>query len=108
MDKKEYFYNLEIIRENVSREDRLLQLAEECNELAQAILKVCRLEKGSNKPQGSKAEVYVNLYEEMADVKLCMSTIENEFTDPLIQVNKDHKLARWVERVKGVNETCKN
>lgn len=108
MDKQEYFYNIEYIKENVSREDRLLQLAEECNELSQAILKVCRYDKGSNKPQGSKTEVYGNLYEEMADVKLCMATIENEFTDSLIQVNKNHKLARWVNRVKGVNDTCKN
>lgn len=110
MDKAEYFNRVEFVRENVSRNDKLLQLAEECNELAQAILKVRRLEKSSNKPHQSKSEIYANLYEEMADVELCMDILKNELTSAIILVEKNHKLKRWCDRIdtEGAYEECKN
>lgn len=94
---------LKEIISRVSEEDRLLQLAEECNELSQAILKVYRYKKGTNKPKGTLASVYNNLTEEIADVSLCLDTILNakQATRAVVEGKKKRKAQRWIKRLNG-------
>ena len=94
--------DLKTIVESVSFKDRTLQLAEECNELSQAILKYHRFLKGTNPTNKSLEEVYSDLAEEIADVCLCLDTVllgEEKLTN---KVDKwyDNKLDRWVMRLK--------
>ncbi len=80
-----------------TRTDRLLQLAEECNELSQAILKLERARRGSNPTPRSYDECYNNLLEELVDVEVCMDAclIRNEN----FQARKTEKMARWLHRL---------
>lgn len=98
---------LKIIINKVSYEDRLIQLAEECNELSQAILKWYRLKKGTN-PPAENVEVFKKLYEELADVSLCLKTVINDtdispYEKDIVQANEDYKLDRWVTRIESRN-----
>lgn len=89
------------IIENVSYEDRLLQLAEECNELSQAILKWHRLIKGTNPPSNTES-IVDNLNEELVDVQLCLKTITKNIdtqTRAELDIKEFSKLNRWVERI---------
>ncbi len=91
--------SLKTIINKVSYEDRLLQLAEECNELSQAILKWFRMMKGTN-PPAENVDVLKNLYEELADVRLCLKTvIDDTDTKEKVQENENYKLKRWIERL---------
>ncbi len=94
--------DLKEIVKSVSFKDRTLQLAEECNELSQAILKYHRFLKGTNPTNKSLEEVYNDLAEEIADVCLCLDTVllgEEKLTN---NVDKWYygKLDRWVSRLK--------
>lgn len=53
----------------------LEQTAEECAELAQACLKLARHFRGENKVYKSEDELYSNLSEEIADVKICIDEL---------------------------------
>ena len=91
----------DFIIKNVSFEDRLLQLAEECNELSQTILKWHRLIKGTNPPSNTE-DVVENLNEEIVDVSLCLKTIlKNIDTEKRADLDARElsKLNRWVERI---------
>lgn len=93
--------SLKVIINEVSYEDRLLQLAEECNELSQAILKWFRMMKGTNPPED--VDIIKNLNEELADVNLCLKTILSDTdtsTKEKLQENENYKLKRWTERLK--------
>lgn len=89
------------IEKKLSVEDLLLQLAEECAELSQACLKMVRADKGTAyKPYGKCLD---NLAEEMADVEICMRTIN----DTMLEIQTPHnkyvkeKIDRWNKRVCG-------
>lgn len=95
--------DLKEIIENVDEEDRLFQLAEECNELSQAVFKLYRYKKGTNKPKGTLTSVYNNLMEEIADVSLCLDVVVNSrpTTKALVKAKKEYKLKRWIDRIHG-------
>lgn len=77
----------------------LEQLAEECSELAQAALKLARLERGENPTPKSEEECVENLLEELGDVNLCMSVVEANRGIRIRCLSVDKK-ARWVQRIR--------
>lgn len=77
----------------------LEQLAEECSELAQAALKLARLERGENPTPKTFIECLNALIEELADVELCISVIE---TSRALDVSlfSAEKEKRWAQRIR--------
>lgn len=79
----------------------LEQLAEECNELGKASLKMARKLRGENPTPLTKEEIMENLNEEMADVMLCINNlveagfISNESIESVML----QKEKRWYERL---------
>lgn len=66
--------------EKIGKPAMLEQTAEECVELAHACLKLARYYRNENKVYGkTEEEMFDNLAEEMADVKICISEILNGF-----------------------------
>lgn len=84
---------------NLPDKTRLIQLAEEASELAQACLKMVRVMDGDT----PLPEQYVrdNLIEEMADVSVCMTALQD--IAPLAQVGEiiAQKAQRWEDRLNG-------
>ena len=78
---------------------RLIQLAEESAELSQACLKLVRVMDGDS-PAPEQA-VRDNLIEEMADVSVCMTALQD--IAPLSQVGEiiTQKAQRWEDRLNG-------
>lgn len=77
----------------------LEQLAEECSELAQAALKMARLERGENPTPKTEEECVENLLEELGDVNLCMSVVEAK-RGIHIRCLSVNKKARWAQRIR--------
>ena len=79
------------------------QTAEECMELAHALLKYARKIRGENPTPKSEEEILHNVIEEMADVRLCLDEIDTEiFTDD--ERNEmfriiNRKQERWYKRL---------
>ena len=70
-----YETSIELIRERLSDDELLCQLAEECAELAQAALKVRRAMTANNYTPVSSDEARAKFLEECADVLLCLDAI---------------------------------
>ena len=68
--------DFEVIREALSQEELLAQLAEEAVELAHAALKLRRVYDGTNPTPVKRSEAFANLKEEIADVRLLLSVLE--------------------------------
>lgn len=77
----------------------LEQLAEECAELAQAALKMARLERGENPTPKTEEECVQALLEELGDVNLCMSVIEANRGIYIRCLSVDKK-ERWAQRIR--------
>lgn len=77
----------------------LEQMAEECSELAQAALKLARLERGENPTPKTEEECVENLLEELGDVNLCMSVVEANRGIHIRCLSVDKK-ARWAKRIR--------
>lgn len=77
----------------------LEQLAEECSELAQAALKLARLERGENPTPKTLGECFKDLIAEMADVNLCIWVIETSRGLDLRRYS-NWKLERWAKRIR--------
>ena len=77
----------------------LEQLAEECSELAQAALKLARLERGENPTPKTEEECVENLLEELGDVNLCMSVVEANRGIHIRCLSVDKK-ARWAQHIR--------
>lgn len=77
------------------------QLAEECSELAQAALKLARLERGENPTPKTEGECLQELIEEMADVDLCMDVIKycRGFDFYRVGDIESEKMERWAKRI---------
>ena len=84
---------------DLPEDTRLIQLAEESSELAQACLKMVRVMDGDT----PLPEQYVrdNLIEEIADVSVCMTALQD--IAPLAQVGEiiAQKAQRWEDRLNG-------
>lgn len=77
------------------------QLAEEASELSQAALKMQRLFMPTNKPRKTYAECLSNVYEEIADILVCLDVLEiRQDTDEINRVRSE-KERRWARGIKG-------
>ena len=90
--------DFEVIR-SLGEPALLEQLAEECSELAQAALKLARLERGENPPPKTLDECFKALIEEMADVNLCIWVIETSRGLDL-RLHSNLKRERWAQRIR--------
>ena len=93
---------IDYIREQLSQEELLCQLAEEASELAQAALKLRRVYDGSNPTPTKRSEAFDNLKEEIADVELVLMVLGYDRSILISEKHKrmDAKLIRWVNRLK--------
>lgn len=96
------------IMENVPTSAILCQLAEECSELSQAALKLVRVIDGVNPTTVSKQAAIDNLWEEVADVNVCLFCIR-DFFDSRTFLNverwKREKIERWAKRLAKTNKS---
>lgn len=90
---------IKFVREKLSAKEMLIQLAEECNELSQACLKLVR---NGTRNQSNKTlnELDSDFMEELADVQLCIQIFpEYVRSEPELDEIKEYKLNRWVQRL---------
>lgn len=73
---------------------RYEQMAEECTELAQALLKMARKLRKENFTPKTYYEIKKSIIEEWTDVNICALTLDLE-TDSVVMIKK---LDRWIER----------
>ncbi len=101
----EYGTKLVKVTDEVSLDDRCMQLAEECSELIQAILKRERYINGTNRPDKFIGDILDNMIEEMADVSLCLETliIPDDGLYEEVEKIKNQKLERWLKRIESRN-----
>ena len=88
------------VRSQLSQAALFEQLGEECAELAQAALKMARLERGENPTPMLLEEIQANLVEEVSDVDLVLSVLN---IGPSART-QERKLARWVGRIEEARE----
>lgn len=90
---------LQYIVDCLPTEELLAQLAEEASELAQAALKLRRVEDGTNPTRTPKEDAIKNLLEEVADVRLTVSLLisDDESTNRVIQETMAQKTDRWAD-----------
>ena len=77
--------------------ERLAQVSEECAELIQACLKLIRVFSETNPAAITEEQAFENLYEEVADVQLCLEQLSLPWS--YIDEIKRKKEKRWVERL---------
>ena len=87
--------NVEYINTKLSMPDKLNQLAEECAELAQAALKLSRAIRQTNPTPAKPKDIYNNLIEETSDVYLCLTLLQLEAKDEIME----SKSNRWIKRL---------
>lgn len=87
----------------VPLDERLVCLAEEASELAQAALKYRRTLITSNPTPVDSETAYDRLLEEIADVKLCLKTLRTNSI--VISDTIEYKADRWLQRLEARNES---
>jgi NTP pyrophosphatase (non-canonical NTP hydrolase) len=99
---------IEFIRDNLSEEELLAQLAEEAAELGHAALKMRRVMDGRNPTPVRLSEAYANLQEEIADVQLVLEVLGLDGYAQHAEA-RQAKLDRWVGRLRegaGGSDGC--
>lgn len=92
-DNSEYS-KLEKIRKSITVPAQLEQMAEECCELAQVLLKKARKIRNENFTPKDFDEINKDLLEEFSDVILCSKVINLNASDTIMK----EKLDRWIFR----------
>lgn len=89
------------IKDRIGEAAVLEQLAEECTELAQAALKMARIERGENPTPVTMKKAKENLEEEIADVYVCLNVLGVEVTpsDESLLFRIMGKMCRWDARL---------
>lgn len=99
----------ELIRNTITPDDMLCQLAEEAAELAQAALKLRRAVGGTNPTPVTRNEATKELITEIADtavaVKVYLACDAAVEIDDVIKRIMSRKTARWVERLSAKENT---
>lgn len=95
----------EKIKQHLPEEELLLQLAEECAELAQAALKLRRAVTGINPTPITESEARASLLEEAADVSCVLGLLPDAADNAVICDIIQRKKARWAGRLCGKVET---
>lgn len=93
----------DVIRERLSQEELLAQLAEEAMELGHAALKLRRAYDGTNPTPVKRREAFENLKEEIADVRLLIDVLSLSRFWPEYDRIADKKLKRWAQRLEEVD-----
>jgi len=91
---------IEFIKEKIPKAACYEQMAEECCELAQALLKKARKLRGENYTPKSNLEINKSIIEELTDVILCGIVLDIHPSRTIL----NEKLNRWVIRNKGHND----
>lgn len=97
----------EVVKHNVTRRALLEQLAEECNELSIAALKLIRAESLSENPTPINAnKALANFHEELSDVVMMLDSMGML---PLLKIvidknDSNSKWARWANRIEAAQE----
>lgn len=87
-----------MLREEIGYAAMLEQTAEECSELAQACLKLARFMRGENPTPKPPEEIFENIYEEVADVQICIDELDVDLGR--VAHWKDFKVQRMKQRIK--------
>lgn len=94
------------ITKGLSAGERYAQLAEECNELGKAALKIRRIiTPGASPTLITIEEALDNLNEELADVLVCCEVLPLDW-EKVYNIEKE-KTERWVMRLRGSEEGSK-
>ena len=88
------------IKDYLPEKEILAQLAEECAELAQAALKLRRALDGTNPTPKSEENCREAFREEIADVLLCLSEIEDTWIGR-VGYYTNTKRKRWLQRLEA-------
>ena len=94
--------NVEYVKKVLPKEVLFVQLAEECNELAQAALKIYRILDGRNPTPVPLTQALSDVVEEVSDVLGVLRALEltdAEFAAQYSRISAD-KFERWVDRLK--------
>ena len=96
-------HKLDYIATKVSFESRLIQVAEESAELAQAAVKLVRIKRGDNPSPLPVNQAADNVIEEIADVKNAIAAlrIDNLIPTDELEEQRQEKLDRWYKRIRG-------
>lgn len=87
------------IKQQLSDEELLCQLAEECSELAQAALKMRRVMNGANPTPVTTDEATHAIAEEIADILLVLRVLGYPYEARDVELIQNRKLSRWVQRL---------
>ena len=93
------------IRSKIPADELLAGLAEEASELAQAALKLRRAYTQVNPTPITEEEGYDRLLEEIADVEIYLGLLP--LNKVVIEDLKEHKIERWLVRLKGAKNERK-
>lgn len=104
MNTTERITCLNFIRQMLSPEELLAQLAEEGAELTHAALKLRRAKDGTNPTPVAQSSAMNALLEEIADVLLLVELLNFDPYDDEIRDIMDFKLQRWEKRLKERGE----
>lgn len=93
--------NIAIIMKHLSCGEVMAQLAEECDELGHAALKMRRTIIPDNPTPITEEEAYKRVMEEIADIALCIDVlgINNAIDRLKIEQIKRAKAERWAKRL---------
>ena len=90
------------IKSNLSMPSIYEQMAEECSELSQALLKKARKIRNENPTPKTMQEIDKNITEEFTDVILCAYVLDLDFD----YFTLDFKLDRWIKRAERIDHVC--
>ena len=95
------YERISVIRSLLGEEELLCQLAEECDELGKAALKLRRVLNGKNYTPVTEDQARENLLEEIADVSLCLAVLglDAPIYGDMVGNIWDEKLHRWTSRL---------
>lgn len=95
--------NIAYIHEFVSQKAIMLQLAEECTEVAQQAIKIVRIRDGENPTPITQNEAINNLHGELGDLFACLACligVDNDIVDKI----KSQRLDRWRKRLEDMHK----
>lgn len=90
--------------EKIGESAMLEQAAEECTELAKALLKLSRIIRGENPTPVTEKEARENIAEEYADVELCAYELGLHIDVDIWEAKRQRFLERWAEKIEGAEE----
>lgn len=94
---------IQSIRDKLTQEELLAQMAEEAMELGHAALKLRRAYDGTNPTPVKRSEAFENIKEEIADVRLLIHMLNLDRHWPEYDRIAEKKLKRWAQRLEEVD-----